>query len=108
MEPLISRTWSRLKAAILIGEDRELIAEQLRTYAPDLPLYIIEAGAEYVIGGVDNSLMERVVAQALEIADKDDVVLLAPACASMDQFKSYADRGDRFSAAVKKVVLNGK
>jgi UDP-N-acetylmuramoylalanine--D-glutamate ligase len=108
MEPLISRTWSRLKAAILIGEDRELIAEQLRTYAPDLPLYIIEAGAEYVIGGVDNSLMERVVSQALEIADKDDVVLLAPACASMDQFKSYADRGDRFSAAVKKVVLNGK
>jgi UDP-N-acetylmuramoylalanine--D-glutamate ligase len=50
--------------------------------------------------------MESIVRTAKEIAIEGDSVLLAPACASMDQFKSYADRGDRFAEAVKKVVLN--
>jgi UDP-N-acetylmuramoylalanine--D-glutamate ligase len=48
--------------------------------------------------------MEEVVKAALERAVSGDTVLLAPACASMDQFVSYSDRGDRFAAAVKKVV----
>jgi UDP-N-acetylmuramoylalanine--D-glutamate ligase len=42
----------------------------------------------------------------VEIAEEGDVVLLAPACASMDQFNSYSDRGNRFAEAVKKVVGN--
>lgn len=106
MEPLIDRTWSRLKAAILIGEDRNLIAAALREKAPDLPLHFIDPPAGYVKGGSDNLFMESIVRCAAEIADEGDVVLLAPACASMDQFNSYGDRGDRFAQAVKEVVIN--
>jgi UDP-N-acetylmuramoylalanine--D-glutamate ligase len=40
------------------------------------------------------------------LASAGDSVLLAPACASMDQFTSYADRGNSFAQAVRKLVSN--
>jgi UDP-N-acetylmuramoylalanine--D-glutamate ligase len=108
MEQLVERVWPRLKAAILIGEDRDLIAEQLALKAPALPIALIDPPAGYLKGGDDNSFVESIVRKAKEFATEGDAVLLAPACASMDQFISYSDRGDRFHAAVKKVVLNGQ
>lgn len=108
MEPLIERVWSRLKSAILIGEDRNLIAESLKRYAPELPVYLIDPPADYSRGGEDNSFMDKIVAQASEISSEGDVVLLAPACASMDQFLSYGDRGDRFVQSVKDVTNHDK
>ena len=44
--------------------------------------------------------MPEAVRRAAELAGPGDVVLLAPAAASMDQFRDYAHRGDAFAAAV--------
>lgn len=102
MADLIARCKSRIKAAILIGSDRDLIASELRAQAPNVEIVYVDAPATYQKGGADNSLMEEIVKVARARAVVGDTVLLAPACASMDQFISYADRGDRFAKAVLK------
>lgn len=106
VEPLVQRCASRIKVAILIGTDRHLIEAALIKYAPEVPRILIDAPSDYIRGGESNSLMERVITEATNHAVAGDAVLLAPACASMDQFISYADRGDRFAAAVRKVVAH--
>jgi UDP-N-acetylmuramoylalanine--D-glutamate ligase len=108
MGELVERVKARVRVAILIGEDRELIARELKDRAPHIEIISVDTPAQYERGGADNSLMEKVVTQAREKALAGDTVLLAPACASMDQFVSYADRGDRFTQAVKKVINNEK
>ena len=107
MQDLVTRIKSRVRIAILIGEDRELIAAALSEHAPHIEIIRVDTPADYVKGGADNSLMENVIRLAHQRAVSGDTVLLAPACASMDQFISYGDRGDRFRAAVEKVVRDG-
>lgn len=107
MGQLVDRIKARVRVAILIGEDRELIASELLERAPHIEIIRIDTPAEYSKGGESNALMESVIRSAKERAISGDTVLLAPACASMDQFISYGDRGDRFRAAVEKVVRDG-
>ncbi len=47
-----------------------------------------------------SSSLQEAVNDAYHFAEKGDVVLFAPACASFDMFKNYEDRGDAFMNAV--------
>ncbi len=98
MAELVQRTASRIKTVILIGKDRELIAQAFLRHSPKTEIIQVDLKSD------GRELMLDVVKQALKIAKAGDTVLLAPACASMDQFESYVDRGNLFSDAVKALV----
>lgn len=97
MDDLVKRCAPRIKAAILIGKDRDLIKSSLSKFAPDTPTYLIDLTES------KEKMLIEVVKLAANLAKAGDTVLLAPACASMDQFSSYAERGDLFAAAVKEL-----
>lgn len=106
MDALVKRAAPRLKAVILIGEDRDLIATEVAKLVPAIPVFFIDTPGDYRPGLDSNEFMESIVTKAHDLSMPGDSVLLAPACASMDQFLSYVDRGVRFQQAVKKVVLH--
>lgn len=54
-----------------------------------------------IVPVIETNSIETAVMEAYKEADKNDTVLLSPACASFDLFKNYIDRGNKFKQAVK-------
>ncbi|TQM14082.1 UDP-N-acetylmuramoyl-L-alanine--D-glutamate ligase [Pseudonocardia kunmingensis] len=96
VDELVARHARGLRAAVVIGTDRAEILAALARHAPDLPVAEVVPGDD---DGMSADVMTTAVRRAAALARPGDVVLLAPAAASMDQFSDYAERGRRFAEA---------
>ena len=86
LKPAVDRT---CRSVLLIGRDGELIAKGLGGTSAHLES----------LGTLDAA-----VDRALALARDGDVVLLSPACASLDQFRDYVERGERFTYLVRRAL----
>jgi UDP-N-acetylmuramoylalanine--D-glutamate ligase len=87
--PLVDAVKRSVKTLILIGRDAGILHDALH----------------HVVTCVTVDSLKDAVKQAESAAEKDDVVLLSPACASFDMFSGFEDRGRQYSAAVRELIV---
>lgn len=76
----------KVKAIICLGKDNNKIIEAFKSIVPTI---------------VEASSANEAVSFGYNLASKDEVVLLSPACASFDLFENYEDRGNQYKAAIR-------
>ncbi len=82
--PLKAPVAAHCRAVVLLGHDADLLAA---TFGDSVPLVRV-------------TTLEEAVQRAADIAQEGDAVLLSPACASLDMFKNFEERGQLFARAV--------
>lgn len=106
---LVAEVADRLVAAVLFGQDAGEIADALARHAPHVPVLRVQPGHDDQVRTTDtpDAVMARAVQVAAGAAAPGDVVLLAPAAASLDMFTDYGHRGRSFAAAVHVLADHG-
>ncbi|UVS80949.1 UDP-N-acetylmuramoyl-L-alanine--D-glutamate ligase [Actinokineospora sp. UTMC 2448] len=96
VDDLAREVSGRLRGVVVMGADGEVIAGSVARHAPDVPVERVPSG--------DDEPMIAAVRAARALARPGDVVLLAPAAASLDMFRDYAHRGEAFVEAVRRLT----
>lgn len=92
---LIKQVEPILRGVVVIGEDRSALVSALSDGAPQVPFVEVDGHEDW---------MFSVVNEAVALSMPGDTVVLAPACASWDQFDNYGQRGDAFADAVSRLA----
>lgn len=87
----LSSYYPRIRKAYLIGESADAFAKQIGSSLP------------FEICGTLDVAVTKAANDAAQSNPKDPVVLLSPACASWDQYRSFELRGDHFKECVSKI-----
>ena len=93
LSPLVEALRGKAKCVVTIGVDGDKVA----SCAESAGVATLRAGS-----------IEEAVALASEHAVKGDMVLLSPACASLDMFANFRERGQKFAEAVKASAQEGR
>jgi UDP-N-acetylmuramoylalanine--D-glutamate ligase len=93
VDDLVRTHAARLSSVVVIGADRSALVSAFERHAPGVDVFEVDETET-------RDVMPSAVRRAMTVAKAGDVVLLAPAAASMDQFTDYKDRGTQFAAAV--------
>jgi UDP-N-acetylmuramoylalanine--D-glutamate ligase len=88
MNQLASAIKAKAKCVVLMGKDAGAIEAAINSTVPSYKVATIE----------------EAVLLASNLAEEGDSVLLSPACASLDQYKNYQDRGNKFTTAVEELA----
>src|SRR5205823_3788590 len=79
VDGVVAANAGRLRGVVLLGRDRDVVAEALARHAPDVPVTVVTS--------TDTGAMSEIVRRAAAMARPGDTVLLAPAAASWDMFR---------------------
>ena len=94
-DDLVTTHAEKLRGAIVLGTDRDVVAKSLAEHAPHVPVVVID--------DMSRECMAKAVREAAEMARAGDTVLMAPGCASLDIWPGYAARGDDFVSAARQI-----
>jgi len=86
-DDLVAALREKGRAAVLLGEAADRLRQAIGRVVPTQVA----------------TTMESAVLHAFRLAKPGDAVLLSPACSSLDMFKNYSERGDRFTEAVRRL-----
>ena len=90
--PLRASVAKYCRAVVVLGRDAELIAAALK-----------DADGRDVVPLLRVATLDEAVQRCAELAAAGDAVLLSPACASLDMFKNFEERGRLFAQAVEEL-----